>query len=97
LSLLVFIVAWYFFNASRALTQSPSRRSFDASSSMSGVALGLVQGDPCFNSCGVIASVPYINLNGVNPVAQDSVVLSGHTASGNCSAHFPFLSSNSIF
>jgi hypothetical protein len=40
LSLHVFIAAWYLFNASRALTRSPSRRSFATISSMSGVAFG---------------------------------------------------------
>jgi hypothetical protein len=97
LSLQAFIATWYWLNASRALTLSPSRRSFAISSSMFGVAMGFVQGEPCLSSCGVIASVPYINLNGVNPVAQDSVVFSAHTASGNCSAHLPFLSSHSLF
>jgi hypothetical protein len=80
-----------------ALTRSPLRRSFDVSSSMSRMALEFVRGEPCLSPCGVIASDPYISLNGVNPVARDSVVLSGQIASGNCSAHLPFLSSKSLF
>jgi hypothetical protein len=90
LSLQTFVAAWYLLNASRALTRSPSRRSFVVVSSMSRMALGFVRGDPCLSSCGVIASVPYISLDGVNPVAWDSIVLCAHTASGNCSAYLHF-------
>jgi hypothetical protein len=92
LSLQVFVAAWYLFNVSRASTQSPSRRSFHVSSSMSEVALGSVRGEPCLSSCRVIVSAAYISLNGVNPMAWNLVVLSAHTASGNCSTHYPFIS-----
>jgi hypothetical protein len=78
------------FNASRTATRSPSRRSFVVDSSMSGVAVVLVRGDPCLSSCGVMDSDPYIVLKGVNPVAQDSVVLSAQMTSGGFSAHLPF-------
>jgi hypothetical protein len=64
---------------------------------MSGMADSLVRGDPCFNSCGVIASDPYIRRKGVNPVAWHSIVFSAHMTSGNWSAHLPFLSSRSLF
>jgi hypothetical protein len=61
------------------------------------VAVGLVRGDPCFSSCGVIASDPYIKWKGVNSVALDSVVLNAHMTLGSWSAHLPFLSSSSLF
>jgi hypothetical protein len=64
---------------------------------MSGVAWGLVRGEPCLSSCGVVASIPYISLNGVNLVVWDSVVFSAHTASGSYSVHLPFLSSSNLF
>jgi hypothetical protein len=86
----VFVCSWYLFNASRASTWSPSRRSFVVSSSMSGMALEFVRGELCLSSCGVMAYDPYISLNGVNLVARDSVVLSAQMTSGNCSAHLPF-------
>jgi hypothetical protein len=54
--------------------RSPSMRSLEVGSSTSGTASLFVQGDPCFNSCGVIASDPYIKRKGVNPVARHSVV-----------------------
>jgi hypothetical protein len=56
-----------------------------------------VLGDPCFNSCGVMASDPYKRRKSVNPVAWHSVVFRAHTTSGNWSAHLPFLSSRSLF
>jgi hypothetical protein len=96
LSLQAFIAAWYLLNAAKALTRSLLRRFFAVRLLMSGVALGFVRGESCLSSCGFIASI-YINLNGVNPVAHDSVVLSGHTALGNCSTLLAFLSSNSLF
>jgi hypothetical protein len=43
----------------------------------------VVLGDPCFNSCGVMALDPYNRRKGVNPVAQHSVVFRAHTTSGN--------------
>jgi pyridoxal/pyridoxine/pyridoxamine kinase len=64
---------------------------------MSGVAMGLAHGDPCFSSCGVIALDPYIKRKGVNPVALDYVVFSAHTTLGSWTAHLPFLSSSSLF
>jgi hypothetical protein len=97
LSRLAFVCAWYLFNVSRAVTRSPSRRSLVVDLSISGVAMAFVHGDPCFISCGVMASDPYINRKGVNPVALDSVVLSAQMTSGSCSAHLPFLSSRSLF
>ena len=72
-------------------------RSFEVGSSTSGTADGTVRGDPCFISCGVIASDPYRRRKGVNPVALHSVVFSAQTASGNKSVHLPFFSSRSIF
>jgi hypothetical protein len=72
-------------------------RSFEVGSSTSGMADMTVCGDPCFISCGVMASDPYRRRKGVNPVALHSVVFSAQTASGNRSAHLPFLSSRSIF
>jgi hypothetical protein len=57
----------------------------------------LVRGDPCFISCGVMASDPYSRQKGVNPVARHSVVFSAQTTSGSWSAHLPFLSSISLF
>jgi hypothetical protein len=56
-----------------------------------------VRGDPCFNSCDVMASDPYIRRKGVNPVVWHSVVFRAHTTSGNWLAHLPFLSSRSLF
>jgi hypothetical protein len=72
-------------------------RSFEVGSSMSGMAIVTVRGDPCFISCGVMASYPYRRRKGVNPVTLHSVMFSAQTASGNRSAHFPFLSWRSIF
>jgi hypothetical protein len=51
-------------------------RSLEVDSSMSGTADALVRGDPCFISCGVMASDPYSRQKGVNPVARHSVVFS---------------------
>ena len=82
--------AWYLFRACRAKTRSPSMRSFEVGSSTSGTADGTVRGDPCFISCGVMASDPYRRRKGVNPVALHSVVFSAQTASGNNSVHLPF-------
>jgi hypothetical protein len=61
-------------------------------SSISGVAVAFVHGDPCVSSCRVMALDPYINQKGVNPVALDFVVLSAQMTSGSCSAHLPFFS-----
>jgi hypothetical protein len=55
------------------------------------------RGDPCYSSCDIIASDPYIKQKGVNPVALDSIVFSAHMTSGSWSAHLPFLSSSSLF
>jgi hypothetical protein len=85
-----FVWAWYLFRACRAKTRSPSMRSFEVGSSTSGTADETVRGDPCFISCGVMASDPYRRRKGVNPVALHSVVFSAQTASGNKSAHLPF-------
>jgi hypothetical protein len=63
--------------------RSPLIRSLEVSSSTSGVAVGLVHGDPCFSSCGVIALDPYIKRKGVNPVALDSVVFTAHMCFGS--------------
>jgi hypothetical protein len=92
-----FVWAWYLFRACRAKTRSPSMRSFEVGSSTLGTADGTVHGDPCFISCGVMASDPYRRRKGVNPVALHSVVFNAQTASDNKSAHLPFLSSSSIF
>jgi hypothetical protein len=92
-----FVCAWYLFNASRARTQSPSIRSLVVDSSTSGVVVAFAHGDPCFSSCGVIASDLYIKQKGVNPVALDSVVFNAHMTLGSWSAHLPFLSSRSLF
>jgi hypothetical protein len=72
-------------------------RSLDVGSSTSGTADALVRGDPCFISCGVMASDPYSRRKGVNPVARHSVVFSDQTTSGSWSSHLPFLSSRSLF
>jgi hypothetical protein len=72
-------------------------RSFEVGSSTSRTADAAVRGDPCFISCGVIASDPYRRQKGVNPVTLHSVVFSAQTTSGNWSGHLPFLSSRSIF
>jgi hypothetical protein len=61
------------------------------------VAIGLVHGDPCFNSCGVITSDPYIKWKGVNPVALDSVMFNAHMTSGSWSAHLPFCRQGAFF
>jgi hypothetical protein len=71
-------------------------RSFDVGSSTSGTADALVRGDPCFISCGVMASDPYSRRKGVNPVARHSVVFSAQTTLGSWSTHLPFLSSRSL-
>jgi hypothetical protein len=71
--------------------------SLEVGSSTSGAAELFVRGDPCFNSCGVMASDPYIRWKGVNPVARHSVMFRAHTTSGNWSTHLPFLSSRSLF
>jgi hypothetical protein len=92
-----FVCAWYLFSASRARTWSSSIRSLEVESSTLGVAVELAHGDPCFSSCGIIASDPYIKRKGVNPVALDSIVFSAHMTSGSWSAHLPFLSSSSLF
>jgi hypothetical protein len=90
-----FVWAWYLSRACRAKTWS--MRSFEVGSSTSGTADAVVRGDPCFISCGVMASDPYNRRKGVNPVALHSVVFSAQTTSGNRSGHLPFLSSRSIF
>jgi hypothetical protein len=92
-----FVYACFLFSASRASTRCPSIRSLEVGSSTSGVAVGLDRGDPCFSSCDIIASDPYVKWKGVNPVAPDSIVFSAHSTSGNWSAHLPFLSSSSLF
>jgi hypothetical protein len=92
-----FVYAWYLFSASRARTRSPLIRSLEVDSSTSGVVVELARGDPCFSSCGVIASDPYIKRKGVNPVALDSVVFSAHMTSGSWSTHLPFFLSSSLF
>jgi hypothetical protein len=92
-----FAWAWYLSRACRAKTRSPLMRSFEVGSSTSGTADAAVRGDPCFISCGVMASDPYNRRKGVNPVALHSVVFSAQTTSGNKSGHLPFLSSRSIF
>jgi hypothetical protein len=61
-----FVWAWYLFRACRAKTRSPSMRSFEVGSSTSGTADETVRGDPCFISCGVMASDPYRRRKGVN-------------------------------
>jgi hypothetical protein len=65
-------------------------RSLDVGSSTSGTADVFVLGDPCFISCGVMASDPYNRRKGVNPVARHSVVFRAHTTSGSWSGHLPF-------
>jgi hypothetical protein len=72
-------------------------RSLEVGSSTLGTADAFVLGDPCFISCGVMASDPYNRRKGVNPVAQHSVVFRAHTTSGSRSAHLHFLSSRSLF
>jgi hypothetical protein len=47
--------------------------------------------------CGIMASDPYNRRKGVNPVARNSIVFRAQTTSGSWSAHFPFLSSRSLF
>jgi hypothetical protein len=59
--------------------------------------VGLAHGDPCFSSCDVIASDPYIKRKGVNPVTLDYVMFNAHMTSFSWSAHLPFLSSSSLF
>jgi hypothetical protein len=61
------------------------------------VVVELARGDPCFSSCNVVASDPYIKQKGVNPVALDFIVFSAHMTSGSWSAHLPSLSSSSLF
>lgn len=51
-----------------------SSRSFSVNSSTSGIASGSDHSEPCLSSREVMALAPYINLNGVKPVAWDSVV-----------------------
>jgi hypothetical protein len=92
-----FVWAWYLFRACRAKTRSPSMRSFEVGSSTSGTADRTVRGDPCFISCGDIASDPYKRRKGVNPVALHSVVFSAQTASGSKSAHLPFFRRGASF
>jgi hypothetical protein len=77
--------------------RSPSMRSLEVGSSTLGTADVLVLGDPCFISCGVMASDPYNRRKGVNPIARHSVMFRAHTTSDNWSAHLPFLSSRSLF
>jgi hypothetical protein len=72
-------------------------RSLEVGSSTSGTADVLVLGDPCFISCGVMASDSYNRRKGVNLVARHSVEFRAHTTSGSWSAHLPFLSSRSLF
>jgi hypothetical protein len=62
-----------------------------------GTADVLVWGDPCFISCGVMASDPYSRRKGVNSVGHHSVVFRAQTTSGSWSAHLRFLSSRSLF
>ena len=92
-----FVWAWYLFRACRAKTRSPSMRSFEVGSSTSGTADGTVRGDPCFISCGVMASDPYRRRKGVNPVALHSVMFSAQNASGSKSAHLPFFRRGASF
>jgi hypothetical protein len=49
-------------------------KSLDVGSSTSGTTDVLARGDPCFISCGVMASDPSNRQKGVNPVARHSVV-----------------------
>jgi hypothetical protein len=72
-------------------------RSLEVGSSTSGTADVFVLGDPCFISCGIMASDPYNSQKGVKPVARHSVVFRTHTTSGSWSAHLPFLSSRRLF
>jgi hypothetical protein len=72
-------------------------RSLEVGSSTSGTADVFVLGDPCFISCGVMASDPYNRRNGVNPVSRHYIVFRAHTTSGSWSAHLPFLSLRSRF
>jgi hypothetical protein len=92
-----FVCAWYLFNVSREKTRSPLRRSLVVDSSTSGVVGAFVRGDPCFSSCGFMASDPYIKRKGVNLVALDSVVFSAQMTSRSWSTHLPFLLSRSLF
>jgi hypothetical protein len=72
-------------------------RSLEVDSFTSGTADALVRDDPCFISCGVMASDPYSRRKGVNPVARHSVVFSAQITSGSWLTHLPFLSSRSLF
>jgi hypothetical protein len=92
-----FVWAWYLFRTCRAKTRSPSMRSFEVGSSMSGTADETVRGDPCFISCGVMASDLYRRRKGVNQVALHSIVFSAQTASGSKSAHLPFFRRGASF
>jgi hypothetical protein len=69
---------------------SPSRRTFAINSSIIGTTVGSSHGESCMSCCGVMASAPYVNLNGVKPVARDSVVFSLQSTSGSWSTHLPF-------
>jgi hypothetical protein len=73
-----------------------SRRSFAITSSTSGMVSGSDLSETCLSSCGVMDSAPYISLNGVKPVALDSVVFSPQRTLGRWSTHLPFLSSRSL-
>jgi hypothetical protein len=78
-----FVCTWYLFNVSTERTRSPSRRYLVFDSSTSGVVVAFVRGDPCFISCGVMASDPYIKRKGVNQVALDSIVFSAQMTLGS--------------
>jgi hypothetical protein len=90
LSCQALVWAWYLSRVCRARMRSPSMRSLEVGSSTSGTADVFVQGDPCFISCGVMASDPYSRRKGVNPVARHSVVFRAHTTLGSWSTHLPF-------
>jgi hypothetical protein len=68
-----------------------------ADSSTSGVVVAFARGDPCFSSCRVFASDPYIKQKGVNPVALDSIVFSVHMTLESWSAHLSLSSRSLLF
>jgi hypothetical protein len=79
-----------------ALTLWSSSKSLSTGSTF-GSELFSTLGDLHFSSCGVIASMLYISLKGVNLMHMVIVVFSSHTTLGSWSGHLPFVSSCNLF
>lgn len=94
LSLHDFVSAWYLLRFLAACSLVCSAVSISMYRWVGVVAALSVRKDPSFSSSGVIASSPYSNRNGVNPVVLVREMLCPHTEVVSSCAHFPFGASN---